>query len=189
MSVEAEHQSADVDTHHIEGYARHHHAAFSMPLITQIEPNFWQGGCRDRVSLGAHFKHVISLYPWERYKTEKPLDSFTEVRLFDSHDMPDREQIIALAIWVNVCRRLGPTLVHCQAGLNRSGLIAGTALILSGMDPKAAIEKLRASRSPAVLCNSSYERFLLEFHAPPVEDAITKAIDDEIVRRVYEDVR
>jgi protein-tyrosine phosphatase len=54
----------------------------------------------------------------------------------------------------------GATAHNCQAGLNRSGLVAALALIRDGMTPAQAIELLRSKRSPAVLCNPTFERYL-----------------------------
>mgnify|MGYP001561544085 FL=1 len=62
---------------------------------------------------------------------------------------------------VNGFAKRGPTLVHCQAGLNRSGLVAANALRLRGMPASEAIALLRRQRSPAVLCNSAFEEWLL----------------------------
>jgi protein-tyrosine phosphatase len=61
---------------------------------------------------------------------------------------------------VNTCRQAAPTLVHCQAGLNRSSLVAARALVLDGMTPDNAITLIRAMRSPACLSNPSFERWL-----------------------------
>jgi protein-tyrosine phosphatase len=66
-------------------------------------------------------------------------------------------------MWVNACRAAGPTLVHCQAGLNRSSLVIARALILSGMPSVAAIALIREKRSPACLSNPSFERWLRQF--------------------------
>lgn len=55
----------------------------------------------------------------------------------------------------------GPVLVHCQAGLNRSGVVSALVLIERGHSPREAVDLLRARRSPAVLCNESFERFVL----------------------------
>lgn len=53
-------------------------------------------------------------------------------------------------------------LVHnCQAGFNRSGLVVATALIRSGMTATDAIQLIRQKRSPAALCNQSFENHLL----------------------------
>lgn len=79
--------------------------------------------------------------------------------MYDSSDQ-GFAQVDAIAAWVNVCRKDGPTLVHCQAGLNRSGLVAARALTLDGMNAADAIALLREKRSPAVLCNRSFESWL-----------------------------
>lgn len=165
MSVEALHKSADFESHHIEGRAHSGNTPFKCPLITQVKDELWQGGCNNGVSLGSFFKHVISLYPWERYRWDGRLDSFTEVSLYDSHDMPNLDQVIHLADWVNICRKTGRTLIHCQAGLNRSALVTALALIRGGdvATGQEAIDLLRAQRTPAVLCNETFERFVREY--------------------------
>jgi protein-tyrosine phosphatase len=61
---------------------------------------------------------------------------------------------------VNSCRGSGPTLVHCQAGLNRSSLVVVRALVLDGMDVDTAIAVVREKRSPVCLCNPSFESWL-----------------------------
>lgn len=160
--ITAQTLQADLKTHHIEGIAREGNQKFSCPLITPIDENFWQGGCINGVNLQGFFKHIISLYPWERYNPGKDLDSFVEIRLYDGPTVPNEEQLISLAKHINFCRQHGSTLVHCQAGLNRSGLLAGLALVLSGVKPVDAIAKLRARRSPAVLCNPRFEQWLLQ---------------------------
>lgn len=153
---------SDITTHHIEGIAREGNTPFSCPLISQVDGNLWQGGCREGVTLNKRFKHIVSLYPWERYNPGGDLDSFTEVRLLDGPVVPNEPQLYALAMWINVCKRLGPTLVHCQAGLNRSGLLAGLSLVLDGWKADDAIAQLRESRSPAVLCNKAFAGWLRE---------------------------
>lgn len=132
---------------------------FSCPLITEVEDGLWQGGCIGGVTLPEDFRHVLSLYPWERY-TLGPDTKLLEVKLYDALDQ-DLEMIDELARYVNDCRAEGKTLVHCQAGLNRSGLIVARALMLEGYSARDAIDKLRESRSPMVLCNPAFEEWLL----------------------------
>ena len=79
--------------------------------------------------------------------------------MMDSLDQ-DPGQIPAVAAWVNACRKDGPVLVQCQAGLNRSSLVTATALMLGGMTADAAIALLREKRSPACLCNPAFEEWL-----------------------------
>lgn len=153
---------ADLVSHRIEGIAVQGNTSFDVPLISQIDGNLWQGGCKNEFDLKGRFKHIISLFPWEQYNPGVGLESFIMVKLEDADKIPNPDQLYSLARWVNVCRKLGPTLVHCQAGLNRSALLTGLALILSGMKAEDAIRKMRRSRSPAVLCNKTFERWLLE---------------------------
>ncbi len=160
IMIDAQKLQADLKTHHIEGIAREGNTEFSCPLITAIDDNFWQGGCVNGVNLQGYFKHIISLYPWERYNPGGDLDSFVEVRLYDGPVVPDVAQLKNLAQHINFCRQHGRTLVHCQAGLNRSGLLSGLALVLGGMKPTEAIQHLRDVRSPAVLCNPKFAAWL-----------------------------
>lgn len=165
MALQALHtldeETADFESQHVEGYAREGGSRyFSCPLISQVDDTLWQGGCKNGVSLAGRFKHVISLYPWERYAFGGELDSFTEVRLYDGPTVPDEAQLYSLATWINICRKHGTTLVHCQAGLNRSGLLTGLALVLSGMKAEDAVALLRR-RSDQVLCNKKFVTWLL----------------------------
>ena len=161
--VDATKLKADLANHHIEGYAREDptHTHFDVPLISQVTDNLWQGGCQNGVNLKGYFKHIVSLYPWEQYDPGCELDSFVQVRLYDGPIVPSTAQLYQLARWINLCRLTGPTLVHCQAGLNRSGLLTGLALVLSGMKPEDAIALLRKNRCQQVLCNAKFETWLL----------------------------
>lgn len=154
-------QNADLDSHRIEGYL-HSGERINLPLISKFDDTLWQGGCINAVALHNQFKHIVSLYPWERYNPGSKLDSFLEVRLFDEKAMPDETQLYAIARWVNLCRKTGPVLVHCQAGLNRSGLITGLALVVDGWSPGRAIKAMRAARGSVVLCNKTFEAWLLK---------------------------
>ncbi len=157
---------ADLSSHHIEGFAAAALAAgrradFKVPLISQIDDRLWMGGCKDGVQLDG-FDLVVSLYPWEKYAI---LESTTrvEVKLYDSGEVPDSTQLFALAEAVNTARRAGArVLVHCQAGLNRSGLVTALAMVTDGgFTPAAAIARLRELRHEVVLCNQAFEGWLL----------------------------
>jgi protein-tyrosine phosphatase len=76
--------------------------------------------------------------------------------------MENDDQLYMIARVLRAFMHAGKVLCHCQAGLNRSSLISGLALILDGYEPEEAIRLLRTSRSPAVLCNGSFERWLLK---------------------------
>jgi protein-tyrosine phosphatase len=147
----------------MRGIAHQGHTPFDVPYISLILPGFYQGGCEHGLVLPREIEHVISLYRWEKYDLHDGVQTFHEVTMYDSNDGPDHDNIVELATLVNECRKQGNTLVHCQAGLNRSGLVAGAALVMSGMTGQEAIDTLRASRSPAVLCNQTFAEWLLDF--------------------------
>ena len=149
-------------TQRMTGVTAQGYHPFDVPYMTEIQNNLWTGGCETGLILPVNIKHVVSVYKWEEYNVFHDLDSFTQVTMYDSTDQGG-ESVVALAEWVNHCRSLGPTLVHCQAGLNRSSLVAATALILGdGLTPQEAIDLLREKRSPAVLCNPAFEQWLLD---------------------------
>lgn len=151
----------DPRTYRMRGVAVHGNTPFDVPFISEILPGFYQGGCEQGLVLPKHIEYVVSLYRWERYTLHDGVQEFKEVTMYDSNEGPDTENILELARLVNSFRARGNTLVHCQAGLNRSGLVAATALMLEGRTAKEAIDLLRASRSPAVLCNPAFEEWLL----------------------------
>lgn len=153
---------ADLTSHHIEGITAMGGLSFACPLVTHVEGNLWQGGTpadSPSRSVPAYFRFVLSLYPWQRY-TVPATTEFREERLYDAGKIPDPRLLADLADWVNEKRAIGPTLVHCQAGLNRSALVTAYALIRAGMQPRDAIALLRRQRSPAVLSNEYFEAWL-----------------------------
>lgn len=148
------------------GTTAHGWIDFDVPYMTEVAPNLWQGGCARGLVLPADIKHVVSLYPWERYRIDGIVDSELYVRMFDAEDQ-DLDQVDRLACWVNECRDSGPVLVHCQAGLNRSSLVVARAIYISEQNAVADNEDyigtgadivayLREKRSPAVLCNPAF---------------------------------
>lgn len=152
-------KTTDFESHRIQGFAAK--GAVDVPLISHVEGNLWQGGCIGGVLLPEDITHVISLYKWEQYKLH-PHQERREITMYDHDAMPDIPQLHQLADLVNTLRDIpgSQVLVHCQAGLNRSGLVTGLSLIKRGMEPQAAINLLRAKRCAMVLCNDVFERWL-----------------------------
>ncbi len=149
---------SDFTSQRIEGITREQGLEFSVPLFSQIDGNLWMGGCPVKQA-PEYFKFIISLYPWGMYN-HADHQVYTEATLFDSNAIPNKDTLDALVAHINTCRKLGPTLVHCQAGLNRSGLLTAMALVAEGMAPRAAIKLLREKRCDAVLCNRSFVSML-----------------------------
>ena len=146
MSVDPTKIDIDLDptTQRMVGRAVHGNTPFDVPYISHIEDNLWTGGCMDGLMLPEPIEHLVSLYPWEQYIVQHALKSVLSVRMYDSLDVAAK-QVDAVAHWVNACCADGPTLVHCQAGLNRSGLVAARALMLRGRTAQEAIDLLEVS--------------------------------------------
>lgn len=156
----------DPQARRLSGTTAYGFISFDVPYITEIVPGLWQGGCENGLVLPGFFRHLVSLYPWERYKVRHELAGSVEVRMKDGLG-EDMSRITALAGWVNACRADGPVLVSCQAGLNRSSLVTATALMLEGMTADEAIALIREKRSPACLCNPAFEAWLRAGPAAP----------------------
>jgi hypothetical protein len=93
--------------------------------------------------------------------------NYTFLLLDDVPWIPDPDAIHMLGIRVASMVDGGQrVVVNCAAGLNRSGLIVGRALIALGHEPAEAIELIRAARGPRALYNRTFEQFLLERCTP-----------------------
>lgn len=166
-SVDPTYVDIEVDafTQTLSGYTRHKNMYFEVPYVSRISGNLFQGGCSMGLDLPKEIVHVISLYPWESYRPSPSVRSMLVVTMLDDPSQ-DLSKVDDIARWVNACASDAPTLVHCQAGLNRSGLVAARALMFQGMSSHDAIALLRATRSRAVLCNPAFEQWL---HDNPVQ--------------------
>jgi protein-tyrosine phosphatase len=147
----------------MSGYTYYNNLFFDVPFISEITPTLWVGGCLDGLVLPSFIDHLVSVYPWESYTVNHELQSSLSVRMYDS---PNQAMDIARSIATWVLHRVvsgGVTLVHCQAGLNRSSLIAALALRMSGLHTAdEAINLIRKKRSQVCLCNSVFEMYVRE---------------------------
>jgi hypothetical protein len=157
---------ADLVSEPITGFL-HTGQSINIPLVSHIVDNLYVGGHSERAHLDDFFTHVFSLYVWgSQYSTHEDT-KHASVRMFDS---PDEDPTLVSEIVDEVVEALnegGNVLVHCQAGINRSNLVAGLALRKwKGMTSKEAIDLLRERRSPHILANRSFERYLLALDNP-----------------------
>ncbi len=143
-------------------------------LWSEIKPGLWVGGTGSSDEIFSRrpidaepeitkkqFDTVITMYAWAR-----PVDWFVkEIRfgIYDA-DMSDFE-VRALQDLVKIAhsdwREGQKVLVRCQAGINRSSLVAALVLIRDGMKAEEAIALLREKRAGGVLRNSYFEEWLL----------------------------
>jgi Dual specificity phosphatase, catalytic domain len=79
----------------------------------------------------------------------------------DANVAPDPTTLHAAATFLNDLRAAGRTVfIHCRLGLNRSALLAGLVLMDEGWRADDAIAMMRNLRSPYVLDNRTFERYL-----------------------------
>jgi protein-tyrosine phosphatase len=79
----------------------------------------------------------------------------------DEPRLPDVAAMHAVADTINLYRARGMSvLVHCEAGLNRSGLIVALALVRAGMKGTDALATIRARRHADCLCNDTFAAYI-----------------------------
>jgi protein-tyrosine phosphatase len=152
----------------MQGHTRHKGMYFDVPFISHIVDNLYMGGCENGLELPSNIKNIVSLYPWERYTIKHEMESQLYFKAYDDDIQLIVEQLEELSNWIIGRLKQGPTLVHCQAGLNRSGLLSAIVLCKTGMSPQDAIALLREKRSKAVLCNQSFEDWLIATYSAKV---------------------
>lgn len=149
---------ADLESHPIQGFD-HYNNVIDLPLISHIMENLYVGGCVNGVDLGDTFGTVVSMYKWERYKGLHDLYEFT---MYDSHEVDTDTLDKAVDAAVNSLEAGKATLVHCQAGINRSNLVAARVITkMYGVDHFYAVNLLREKRGQVVLSNPTFNQYLL----------------------------
>jgi protein-tyrosine phosphatase len=108
------------------------------------------------------FDAVVTMYAWAR-----PVDWGVEELRWGIPDAEgdglDLEGVRETVIWAHRRWKAGKkVLVRCQAGLNRSSLIASLVLVREGVEPAEAINKIRRTRSRKALFNRSFEAAVLD---------------------------
>jgi hypothetical protein len=78
--------TTDPTRRRLSGIARHGYTPFDVPYISKVADNLYQGGCETGLILPDHIKHVVSLYPWERYKLHADVQSELYITMYDAED-------------------------------------------------------------------------------------------------------
>lgn len=156
----------DAYTAMLRFYTRHpapHGTYCEVPYISEVlAGRLYIGGAWEdsTMLLPQNIAHVVCVAPWFQFRIEHQLRSYLQAWLYDSTDQAaGMVPLLARHTWQ--CMQDGPTLVHCQAGINRSGLVAAAALIVGGTRADHAVQRIRQARSPGCLCNPAFERWVL----------------------------
>lgn len=164
--MDFENMRADLESEPIQGYL-HDGRRIDIPLISHITENLFVGGHSDTADLGDFFSHVFSLYVWGAPYVTHETTAHESVKMFDSptEDTSLVDELVPRV--VEALREGGNVLVHCQAGINRSNLVASLVLReWKGLTSAEAIDMLREKRSNLVLANRGFERYLLALDNP-----------------------
>lgn len=128
-----------------------------IPGLAQADTTWTPGELLDEHGFDA----VFDLCGWPRDEgmEDRPYVFF---QIDDVPRIPDPAAIDDLGAAVASLLRAGRRVaVNCAAGLNRSGLIVGRALIELGYPPAEAIRLVREARGPWALSNIEFARYLL----------------------------
>jgi hypothetical protein len=147
----------------------------------EIIPGLWMGGHDygpdgSPVVIGNEFDHVFSLYQRHGHGPDEGIPH-EYVRLSDgklSEGALDRARDVAgkvhdTLMWFHRQNALDggdrKILVRCQAGYNRSGLIVGLVLLMSGMDAVSVVDLIREKRGGYALCNAWFVAYICDEEA------------------------
>lgn len=138
-----------------------------VSLMSHIVGNLYVGGCVQDIDVEDHFSHIFSMYPWERYKSADGT-ILIETTMYDSSDGLDIETVEEVSDRVvEALSGDGNVLVHCQAGINRSNLVAARALMKKyGFTSNEAIELLELKRHRLILSNQTFKDYVLQSDFP-----------------------
>jgi len=162
-------------------YAPVHDINWDFPLWSEILPGLFLGGTDDndtiedaanihtsRAITKDNFDTVVTLYAWAN-----PVDWFVQELRYGFYDSglegnADYDSLHEAAAFAHAAWKSGKrVLIRCQAGINRSSLTMGLALMLEGYSAADAIQLMRDKRSNAVLLNEDFVDYLL------IKDATT----------------
>jgi hypothetical protein len=126
----------------------------------EVAPGLFQGDFPEGRVDWSRFDDVVSMSQTAPDVRLEPGGLWLHVPIPDADiEDPDgvREAARLVADRVGAGRRV---LVHCWAGLNRSGVVSARALMFMGVPVDAAIAAVRAARGPSALFNADFVAWL-----------------------------
>ena len=129
--------------------------------------DYEEDGERAWAVVGDEFDVVVSLYSFPGHGPDPGVRHYSHRMpdaLLEPEDAAEVEQLAALvADEVSAGRKV---LVRCQAGLNRSALVAALAMVRLGWEPSEAIAEIRERRDLNCLFNRAFVAYILGPRSP-----------------------
>jgi hypothetical protein len=130
----------------------------------EVAPKLWQGGRYSAAHTPVNFDVVVNLTPLGRSVGPSYTGLYIEWPIEDACELPDPTVLHPLVDLLAELSYQGKTiLVHCQAGLNRSGLVCALVLRARSVPADNAIAAIRQARDEFALCNADFEKYVLEW--------------------------
>lgn len=156
-----------------------------LPIASEILPNLYISGTMDDDVI-----QRANTTPWNltspffeslvcTYVYANPSGPYVREQRFGIADAELDEaikpELLRLADWLHAEWKLGKRVAaKCQAGLNRSALIAALVLLKEGFSAEEAIKLIREKRSEYALFNESFVSFIFEvFQRVPKEGTLS----------------
>jgi hypothetical protein len=144
-----------------------------LSLYSEILPNLFISGTADHdvVQRGKSLQQLAELSPFDSivclYGHANPAGYYTREQRYGIADAELEEEsipeILQLADWLYSEWEKGKRVAaKCQAGLNRSSLVAALVLLKEGYSAEEAINLIREKRSPHALFNPHFVKFIIE---------------------------
>ena len=144
-------------------------------LYSEILPNLFISGTLDEdvVQRGKSTLSLAQPAPFDSvvcmYGHANPIGYYVREQRFGIADAEldeeSKPEIRQLAQWLHSEWKQGKRVAaKCQAGWNRSGLIAALVLLQEGFTSDDAISLIRQKRSPNALCNPHFVAFIREVY-------------------------
>ena len=136
---------------------------FPIEPYSEVTPGLFQASADlSPAEMLSMFDVLVDVGGWDRWIGE-PDPRYRFYPLDDGPFIPDEDMIHTVGESIAAQVRDGKHVaVNCMAGVNRSGLLVGRALVELGYTPQEAIELVRVARGPMALSNKRFVRFLLE---------------------------
>lgn len=103
----------------------------------------------------------VSNHPDRQFRHDPPGIRYRHLPMKDDHLAQDEWATLRIAArFARTSLSRGGVLVHCDFGLNRSGVVVARALMYSGLKADEAIEKVRRARGRLALYNTDFVDWL-----------------------------